>query len=265
MNYRSPTAVVAAATLLLLTACGDSAPNKADATTQATAGLPRGNEPVTLDPAEFSVDITNEYWPMSPGRRWTYTEREPDGTEATAVIIVTDQTKVLANGITARVVRDTVTQDGEVLEDTFDFYAQDKAGNLWYLGEDTAEFENGQITSRHGSFEAGVDGALPGIAVPAEPAVGQAYRQEYLQGEAEDNGEVLSTNEMAEVPAGKYRQALLTKDTTPLEPDSLEYKLYAKGVGPVLVLRASGGTTRTELIQIDTVPAGAGTGPLGTP
>jgi hypothetical protein len=92
-----------------------------------------------------------------------------------------------------------------------------------------------------------------------------AYRQEYLKGEAEDNGQVLSIDELAEVPAGSYRQALLTKDTTPLEPALLEYKLYAKGVGPVLVLTASGGNTRSELMQMDSAPADAGTGPLGTP
>jgi ABC-type glycerol-3-phosphate transport system substrate-binding protein len=264
MKYRT-TASLAAGAALLLAACGDSTTNKASNVTASASALPQGGAPVTLDPAEFTVDITNEYWPMKPGQRWTYTEREADGTKATAVVIVTDQTKTLANGITARVVRDTVTQDGEILEDTFDFYAQDITGNLWYLGEDTAEFDNGEITSRDGSFEAGVDGALPGIAVPAQPVAGMAYRQEYLQGEAEDNGEVLSTDEMAEVPTGKYREVLLTKDTTALEPDSLEYKLYAKGVGPVLVLRASGGTTRTELIRIDTAPPGAGTGPLGTP
>ncbi|MGB8857643.1 MAG: hypothetical protein WCC60_00230 [Ilumatobacteraceae bacterium] len=261
MQHRTPLTIAAA--VLLFTACGDSADKTA--TGSATNSLPQGSAAVTLDPADFTIDITNPYWPMSPGRRWTYTERDADGTEATAVIIVTDQTKVLSNGITTRVVRDTLTHDGELIEDTFDYYAQDKAGNIWYFGEETAEFENGEIATTAGSFEAGVNGALPGIAIPANPVPGMAYRQEYLKGEAEDNGQVLSTEEMAEVPAGSYRDALLTKDTTPLDPASLEYKLYAKGVGPVLVLRASGGTTRTELLSVDTAPAGAGTGPLGTP
>jgi hypothetical protein len=264
---RNPTTTtVAVAALLLTAACGESATSTANANTKTSdEPLPQGSAPVNLNPANFTVDITNEYWPMAPGRRWTYIERDADGTEATAVVTVTEDTKVLANGITARVVRDTVTRDGEITEDTFDFYAQDNEGNLWYLGEDTAEFDNGQMTSTAGSFEAGANGALPGIAVPAKPVAGMAYRQEYLKGEAEDNGEVLSTNEMAEVPTGMYRDALLTKDTTPLEPNSLEYKLYAKGVGPVMVLRASGGTTRTELIKLDTVPPGTGTGPLGAP
>jgi len=262
---KNRTAMSAVAVLLLFAACGDATTNTAGTSSPTTNLLPQGDSPVTLDPADFTIDITNPYWPMSPGRRWTYVEREADGTEATAVVIVTNQTKVLANGINTRVVRDTLTRDGELVEDTFDYYAQDKAGNLWYFGEETAEFENGEVVTTAGSFEAGVDGAQPGIALPADPVAGMAYRQEYLKGEAEDNGQVLSTDEMAEVPAGSYRQALLTKDTTPLEPASLEYKLYAKGVGPVLVLRASGGTTRTELITIDMAPADAGTGPLGTP
>ena len=130
---------------------------------------------------------------------------------------------------------------GELVEDTFDWYAQDSAGNVWYLGEGTAEFENGKIVTRSGSFEAGAGGALPGILLPAEPQVGQKYRQEYLKGEAEDNGEVLGTDQLVEVPTGRYSDALLTRDTTSLEPTVVEYKLYAPGIGPVLALDISGG------------------------
>lgn len=252
------------ATTLLLGACGQSDGGGSGRSTGGSS-LPQGGQDVPIDPTKFSVNITNLYWPMSPGRRWSYVERELDGSEATAVTIVTDQTKVLANGVTVRVVRDTLTRDGEVIEDTIDYYAQDDAGNIWYFGEQTAEFDNGVVTTTAGSFEAGVDGALGGIAVPAEPIAGMTYRQEYLRGEAEDNGAVLSTDELATVPTGSYRNVLLTKDTTPLEPDLLEYKLYAKGVGPVLVLTASGGSTRTELISVDVAPAGAGTGPIGNP
>jgi hypothetical protein len=162
-------------------------------------------------------------------------------------------------------VRDTVSQDGQLVEDTFDWYAQDHRGNVWYLGEETAEFENGEIASTQGAWEAGVDGALPGIAIPADPQPGMKYRQEFYKGEAEDNGEVLSTNEMAEVPHGQFDDMLLTKDTITIEPDVLEYKLYAKGVGPVLVLGVSGGGGREELVEIDQAPEGAGTGPLGSP
>ena len=137
------------------------------------------------------------------------------------VVIVTNTTKLIANGVTARVVRDTVTLDGEIVEDTFDWYAQDNDGNVWYLGEDTAEFEDGEISSTAGSFEAGVDGALPGIVMPANPTPGMKYRQEYYEGEAEDNGEVLSVNEMADVPFGHFDELVLTKDTIAIEPDVL--------------------------------------------
>ena len=202
---------------------------------------------------------------MKPGTRWTYHEVDEEGEIKEVVVVVTTQTKKVANGIAARVVRDTVRVDGSIIEDTLDWFAQDARGNLWYLGEDTAEFEDGKLTSRDGSFEAGVDGALPGILIPADPAPGMRYRQEYYKGEAEDNGEVLSTAEMAEVPAGRYRGALLTKDTSTIEPDVQEYKLYAKGVGPVLVLGVSGGSGREELIKVDKVPPAAGTGPLGKP
>lgn len=229
------------------------------------ADLPRGDEAVALDPAQFTTQIDNAYWPMHVGTRWTYRETDPEGAVQEVVVVVTRQTKRIANGVTARVVRDTVTEDGLLIEDTRDWYAQDERGNIWYLGEDTAEFEDGRITTRAGSFEAGVDGALPGIVVPAHPKPGMRYRQEYYAGEAEDNGEILSTDEMAEVPFGLFKGALLTKDTNPLEPDVLEYKLYATGVGPVLALDVSGAGGREELVDMDQAPESAGTGPLGNP
>lgn len=238
----------------------------ASQTRQVAAGadLPRGGDPVELDPADFTTKIDNPYSPMAPRTRWTYREIDEEGKELKIVVVATTETRKIANGITALVVRDTVTEDGELIEDTFDWYAQDQHGNVWYLGEDTAEFENGKIATRSGSFEAGVDGALPGIIMPAEPRAGMRYRQEYFKGEAEDNGEVLSTQEMAEVPAGHYDNVLLTKDTITIEPDVQEYKLYAKGVGLVLALGVSGGAGREELLKVDRAPRTAGTGPLGT-
>jgi hypothetical protein len=233
------------------------------------ATLPRGDDPVELDPARFSADITNRYWPMPVGRRWSYREIDEEGKALKVVVTSTSQTRRIANGITARVVRDTVTEDGELIEDTFDWYAQDDEGNVWYMGEDTAEFEGGELTTRAGSFEAGADGALPGIVMPAEPADGMRYRQEYYKGEAEDNGEVLSVDEQAEVPYGHFEEVLLTKDTITIEPDVLEYKLYAPKLGPVLVFGVSGGGGREELVDVETVGANAaeaaGTAPLGRP
>ena len=231
--------------------------------------LPRGSDPVTLDPAEFTTDIDNPYWPMKPGTRWTYLEIDEEGSELEVVVTVSSETKEIANGVTARVVRDTVSADGELVEDTFDWYAQDAEGNVWYLGEDTAEFEGNEVVTREGSFEAGVDGALPGVIMPADPTDGMQYRQEYYAGEAEDNGEILSTEEQAEVAFGHFDDVLLTKDTVTIEPDVLEYKLYAPEVGPVLVFGVSGGGGREELISVEKVgeaaARAAGTTPLGEP
>jgi hypothetical protein len=116
------------------------------------------------------------------------------------------------------------------------------------MGERTAEYEDGKVVTRAGSWEAGVDGAQPGIALPGSPEVGMAYRQEYKAGEAEDQGEVLSVDEQVEVPFGSYADVLMTRDTTPLEPDVVEHKFYARGVGPVLALTVSGGADREELV-----------------
>ena len=264
MNSNTKWAVVGASALAIaLSACSAADPYQPPPA-DVSSGLPQGADPVQLDPANFTTTIDNPYWPMEPGTRWTFRETDGIGGELFVTVIVTTETKLLANGITARVVRDTVTRDGEVVEDTFDWYAQDADGAIWYLGEDTAEFENGSIVSTHGSFEAGVDGALPGIAIPASPVPGMTYRQEYFAGEAEDNGEVLSTQMLASSPYGEFTNALLTLDTITIEPGIAQLKFYARGVGPVLILDAAGSSGREELISVDTVPAGSGTGPLGS-
>jgi hypothetical protein len=276
MPRRTTSAAVLVALASLATACTGDTPRAASPPTTPPAAsnaaaaetateLPQGDEPVRLDPGRFTTEIDNPYWPMEPGTRLTYRETDGEGSVQRVVVIVTHQTKRIASGVTARVVRDTVTEDGELVEDTRDWYAQDSAGNVWYLGEETAEFEDGEVVTRQGSFEAGVDGALPGVIMPADPEPGMRYRQEYYAGEAEDNGAVLSTDEMAQVPQGFFSHALLTKDTNALEPRVLEYKLYARGVGPVLVLGVSGGAGREELLSVDRAPRSAGTGPLGRP
>ena len=236
--------------------------------TATTAALPRADEPVDLDPADFTADVTNQWFPLEPGTRWTYRETTEDGEVVRVVVTATSVTRRIANGVTARVVRDTVTLDGEIVEDTLDWYAQDETGTVWYLGEDTAEFEDGKVTTREGSFEAGVDGAEAGVIMPASPEVGMAYRQEYYEGEAEDNGEVLALGQTATVPAGSYDDLVQTADTTPLEPDVLEHKYYAAGVGLVLTEDKEAGG-REELLTVTTVPAAqarrAGQAALGEP
>ncbi len=214
------------------------------------APLPQGSESVELDPADFVAHIDNPYWPMSPGSSWVYRETDKDGTEQRVEVTVTDRTKDIL-GIAATVVHDVVTEDGKPVEDTFDWYAQDKHGNVWYLGEDTKEYENGKVVSTKGSWEAGVDGAEPGVVIPADPTVGMSYRQEYYRGEAEDAAEILSVDETVDIPSGTFDRVLMTKDYTPLEPNALEHKFYARGVGPVLAIGLAGGGGREELVRFE--------------
>ena len=213
--------------------------------------LPQGGETVNLNPADFSTRIDNPYWPMRPGSRWVYRETDSQGTKQRVVVTVTPDTKRIANGVTARVVHDVVTEAGKPVEVTDDWYAQDRAGNVWYLGEFTTEYENGRPTTTEGSFEAGVDGAQPGVIMPAKPKAGQRYRQEYYKSHAEDRAQVLSLKEQVEVPFGHFKRGrvLMTRDVNPIEPKVLEYKFFARGVGPVLAVGVSGGSDREELLS----------------
>ena len=216
----------------------------------AGGGLPRGAEPATLDPAAFTTRITNPWWPMRPGTRWVYRSTDPDGTRQRIVVTVTRHTVTTAAGVRARVVRDTATEDGRVVEDTRDLYAQHRDGTLWYLGERTAEYRDGRVVSTEGSWEAGVDGAQAGVIMPAHPRPGQRYRQEWLAGHAEDEASTLAVGQQAGTPAGHFRDVVMTREVTPLEPDALEFKFYARGVGPVLAVEVSGGSAREELVRV---------------
>jgi len=197
-----------------------------------------------LDPTNFVTGIDNPYFPLVPGTTFVY---EGDGEHIE--IIVTHDTKTIL-GIECVVVRDTVTVDGEISEDTYDWYAQDVDGNVWYMGEDTKEYEGGAVTSAAGSWEAGVDGALPGIVMQAHPQVGQSYRQEYYAGEAEDMAEVIELGATATVAYGTYKNLIITREWTPLQPGIAENKYYAEGIGLVLELTVEGGSGRVELISI---------------
>jgi hypothetical protein len=228
-----------------------AAGGQAGARAAAACELPQGSQRVRLDPADFTTRITNPWWPMKPGSRWVYRETAPDGTVQRVVVAVLARTKLIANGVTARVVRDVVTEDREPVEVTDDWYAQDRCGNIWYLGEATTEYENGKPVSTKGSFEAGVDGAQAGVIMPAKPKPGMRYRQEYYAGQAEDRAEVVSLREQVEVPFGHFRsgRVLMTRDLNPLDPKVLEYKFYARGIGMVLAVGVSGGDDREELVR----------------
>jgi hypothetical protein len=214
-------------------------------------GLPVGRTPVKLDPADFTVEIDNPYYPLRPGDRRVYRETAPDGTRQRIVDEVLNKTKLIANGVTARVIRATVTnRAGKIVEYTEEWFAQDRDGNVWYFGEDTTKYENGKA-SKKGSFEAGVDGAQPGVQMPAKPRPGMHFRLEggYKTGAA-DHTEVLSVGkEQVEVPFGHLRGTVMNRDYTPLEPKVSELWFYAKGVGAVLAIDISGGDNREELVS----------------
>jgi hypothetical protein len=216
-----------------------------------TAGCGAERPVASQQPAGLGPHIDNPYLPLTPGSRWVYRH----GRER-IVVRVTHRTRRV-NGVEARVVRDIVREDGRLVEDTEDWYAQDRAGTVWYLGEATTEFEDGRPVTTAGSWETGVDGARPGIAMPARPRVGQRYAQENRPGDAEDRARVLSRDEQAQVPAGHYKGLLLTRDDTPLEPKVLEYKLYARGIGLVLALHVSGDRGREELVRFSAAGASA--------
>ena len=239
--------VVAASGASLLSA----SPLTANQVDPANRGLPQGSEPVTLNPADFTININNPYWPMTPGSRWVYRETDTSGARQKVVITVTPQTKVIANGVTARVIRDIVTEKGRPVEITDDWYAQDKLGNVWYLGEAVRNYENGRLVSRAGSFEAGVDGAQAGVAMPANPTAGLSYRQEYYAGKAEDKAAVITVGqEHVQVPFGFFdRDVLMTRDLVPTEPKVQELKFYARGVGPLLSVHTDGLGGRATLVR----------------
>ena len=187
---------------------------------------------------------------MRVGSRWVYRVTDmSDGSTERDVITVTRRTKLIADGVRARVVHDVVRDHGRPVEVTDDWYAQDSKGDVWYFGEHTVAYEHGKPTD-NGSWEAGVDGAMPGVALPAKPRVGLTYREEYTKGVAEDQSRVLALDMQAQVRAGHFKHVLLTEDFSPIEPNVSELKFYAKGSGQaVLALDVSGGSDREELIK----------------
>jgi hypothetical protein len=245
---------VLASTFAVAACGGDGESSNSNGSTEpasATTTLPQGSEPVDLNPADFTIDIDNPYWPMSPGSKWVYSETDTEGTIEKVVVEVTDETKMIANGIEARVIRDTVSEDGVPVEITDDWYAQDSDGNIWYLGEYVTNYENGEVVDHSGSFEAGVDGAQAGIAMPANPEPGLTYRQEYYKGEAEDKAGVITVGEeQVQVPFGYFNEGILmTRDLVPTEPKVQELKFYAPGIGPLLSVHTDGAGGRAALVS----------------
>jgi hypothetical protein len=228
---------------ILVTACGGE-PGAGDQTTVPYAA--------TIDPARFTDMITNRYLPLTPGTTYIYMGTK-DGKSQRNEVTVTRETKTIL-GVRCVVVHDIVLEEGQLAEETFDWYAQDDDGNVWYFGEDSKEYEGGKVASTNGSWQAGVKGAQPGIVMNALPKVGDSYRQEYYRGEAEDMAKVLRVNDTKTVAAGSYREVVVTEDTTPLEPDVVEQKYFAPDVGFIAGIMVKGGSEQLELVEIKAEP-----------
>ncbi len=155
-----------------------------------------------------------------------------DGQPTVDTVVVTSEKKMIL-GVPCTVVRDIVTSKGKVVERTKDFFTQDVTGNVWYFGEATAELENGKVVSTEGSWQAGVKGAIPGTFMPADPKVGDSFRQEFFKGHAEDHFKILSLSASVKVPFGSFKNAMLTEEFTPLEPGVIDHKYYVRGIGLV--------------------------------
>lgn len=203
-----------------------------------------------LDAASFVAAVTNPFFPLVPGTTLHFAGQTDEGLETNTVAVL-GQPRVVA-GITATVVHDRVYLNGSLIEETWDWYAQDRNGDVWYLGEDSREMRNGTIVSRAGSWETGVDGAKPGIIMWADPAahVGASYRQEYYRGQAEDWARVLGVGESVTVPFGTFTGCIRTEDWNALDRDVLEHKYYCPQLGETMVVMVRGGTERIELVNV---------------
>ena len=211
----------------------------------ATQGTPI---PALPSPSDFVTRIDNKYFPLRPGTTFHFRGTQ-QGKAREVSVFVTHKTKVIL-GIRATVILDQVLVGGKREEKTFDWYAQDKQGNVWYLGEDSSDFVNGRWVRSDGSWEAGVKGAKAGIVMKANPRVGVVYRQEYYAGHAEDMAKVLSRNKSVTLEYGSFEHALETSEWTPLERGVLEHKYYVKGIGNVRTIMVKGGSEEEHLVSI---------------
>jgi hypothetical protein len=223
-------------TLILAGSCSDS-----------STGPPVS---IPFDPANFVSGVTNPLLPLTPGTI-NYYEGVSDGLAQTDSVETTSETKTIL-GVVATVVHDRVYTEGELTEDTFDWLAQDQDGNVWYLGEDTKEMENGQVVSTEGSWEAGVNGAEAGILMWGDPAahIGEQYRQEFSRGVAEDFGKVVAVDQSVTVAYGTLTGCVKTEDRSALEPGIVENKFYCPGIGVTLEQGVQGSTDRNELVAV---------------
>jgi hypothetical protein len=265
LNGLVPAAVVAAAAAAII-GCGSSTgagttsasptppPPSVAASPSGVASPTPGTIAVapgwpTMAASDFAMTIDNPWFPLVKGRTWVSTGVK-DGKPTIDTYTVTGQTKQIM-GVTCSVIRDRLTQHGKVVEATWDWYAQDKQGNVWYLGEDTKDFNAaGNVTSTAGTWQAGVDGAGAGIFMPASPQVGMGGYQEYLAGQALDTYKVVGMNASVKVPYGSFTGCLQTRETTAIEPGVLDSKYYVKGIGQVAEESLKGPKETSFLVKL---------------
>jgi hypothetical protein len=225
----------------------DESANQSPAPTASTAAA-ESEFPPDFDPKDFVRSVTNRYFPLQPGTRYVYKGVEDGEFETNITIVTHDRKEIL--GISAIVVFDRVFVRGELKEKTFDWYAQDEDGNVWYLGENTKEYENGRVVSTLGSWQAGKLGAKPGVIMLAQPQIGRQYRQEFLRGVAEDQARVVGRAIRLTVPYGTFSDCIKTVEFSRLEPGVKEAKFYCPRVGFVRALGVEGSDTRLVLNNI---------------
>jgi hypothetical protein len=202
-----------------------------------------------LTPPHYSARVDNPWFPLKPGTTYVY-RGVKDGKATREVLTVTRRTARIG-GIPSRVVSDRLYSEGQLAERTTDWYSQDSSGNVWYVGEDTAELDaKGRVVSREGTWRTGRDGARPGIFMFAHPTVGRSAAQEHYRGHAEDHFQVLSLHASVDVPYVKSPRAMLTREWTPLEPGVIDHKLYVRGLGTVLEQTVKGGDERNALVSV---------------
>jgi hypothetical protein len=254
LAFAALAAAAIAGALAISTAASGAGPSKPSPSSkrgfssEAVASAASAYEP-HLNPADFSVVIDNPYFPLPVGRTWVYRGTR-DGQSQIDRVTVTSRTKLVAEGITARVVRDVATHNGKLLEKTADWYAQDSHGNVWYVGEDTTAYlPNGQ-TDKSGSWQAGVNDAEPGIIMLANPQIPDAYRQELLIGEAEDTAWIINRGGKVSAPIGTFHHALRTLEFARIEPGVVDQKIYAPGIGIVSEKALTGPQETSNLIRM---------------
>ncbi len=200
-----------------------------------------------IDPANFSTKITNRYFALPVGREMVYEKRTADGMETIHLQIGAKTGTIM--GVDTITYRDRVYLKGDLVEDTKDYLAQDKDGNVWYFGEDVDNYENGKLKDHEGSWIAGVDGAKPGIWIKANQRVRDSYRQEYFPGKAEDIREVVAVNQTVKTQLATYTGCVKMYDSTPLDPESREYKYYCPKVAALVLIEDLETGEKAELVK----------------